>query len=408
MNLLLLAAMKKAIDNQNRSYSRGKSKTVSSGRSSSYNKTYSEFEYTIGIIKDDPVLKNFFEIIVNEGKIIDEIDAEKVRKKTEERIRIQDKKVKKMELLKKEIRELGLEITEDKTYCYKNAIVAIPVSYNYESDIDDKLKYALTKISLGLEYNGTKLDESYFVPEKRDINPFEKYYNDWIDSNKNIDEKIQELEKEIEKLENKLGKKLIYKEEEKKDKLKKLKKEYSDLLYEKKRGEQLKRDKENFDKITPEQKEKIYEYYKLAEECIKAGREIELEKKIYCKIINNEGYYYADKKFIEKRKKWQRTMKRLKERGEITEEMIDAVDTILSEEGLGYEKYSEGISEGEMGYKGFSENLTMVVECYLKERKENIYSKSAKRKKAAYKILGDRCGEALEKATENDEPFVQE
>ena len=403
MNLLLLAAMKKAIDDQNSSYrrSRGKSKKVSSKSSSSYTKTYSEYEYIMGIIKDDPVLKNFFEIIVDEGKKIDEIDAEKVRKKIEEKIRVQDERVKKIELLEKEIRESGLEIEEDVNY-YDSVTVGIPVSETYKSPIDNNWKYVLVKRDFGLVYNGTKLYKSYFEPEKRDINPFENDYNDWFNNNTNIDEEIQKLEKKIKKLENKLGRRIIYKEDEKIDELKDLKNRYSNLLYDKKRGEELKRDKENFDKITPEQKEKIYEFYKLAEECKKTGKEIDIEKNIYLKITKNEEHYYSDGEFTEKRKKWQRTIKRLKESGEITEEMLDAVDTIFSEEGLGYEKYSEGISEYDMTYKGFSEDFKMLISWYLKERKENIYSKVAERKRVAYKVLEDKCGETLEKS--NREP----
>ena len=90
------------------------------------------------------------------------------------------------------------------------------------------------------------------------------------------------------------------------------------------------------------------------------------------------------------------------EEEEIVASIKERAVNIFSEEGLGYEKYSEGISEYDMTYKGFSQDFKMLISWYLKERKENIYSKVAERKRVAYKVLEDKCGENLEKS--NREP----
>ena len=73
--------------------------------------------------------------------------------------------------------------------------------------------------------------------------------------------------------------------------------------------------------------------------------------------------------------------------GELSEELLDAVDTIVSEENIGYERYSEGLDEYELRYKGLSDDFKDAVGWFIETRREKIALKALHRKEAAYKAL---------------------
>ena len=105
--------------------------------------------------------------------------------------------------------------------------------------------------------------------------------------------------------------------------------------------------------------------------------------------IKESSYHYSynRQKSEAERNKWQRALDSLIEDGEASEELLDAIDTIISEENIGYKKYSEGKDRYAMQRDGYSERFTNLVAWYLENRRERIVTKALHRKEEAYKAL---------------------
>ena len=109
MNLLMLALIKKAVDEQNRGYrrSRKKGKEAPQKHSSYSSTTYTENEFLTLVIAEDPVLKAVFQAIEEEGKEIDKKDAEVIRKEIEIKLKEQAERNQKIQRTKKNTNEEG-------------------------------------------------------------------------------------------------------------------------------------------------------------------------------------------------------------------------------------------------------------------------------------------------------------
>lgn len=392
MNLLMLALIKKAVDEQNRSYRRSSrkskkgSKSPSSSSSSYSSKTYTQGEYLNKVVAEDPLLTAFFQAIEKKGDEIDDLDAEVIRKDVEEKLKAQAERVTKIKKIKDELAEAGIEFS-DTTTCY-GVTVGVKVTESYKSAFGNKGEYAQDTVYFPTTLDGLELKKEWFAPENREKNPFEDEYNNWTEKYKNLDEKIAFLEKEIKKYERKV-KHAIFGVEKKEYTLENLKSELKSAEYYKREGIKLKRNKEIFDRLTPENKEKIYEYFEVVDECKEEGKDLSEKVKKYEAIKGSRYSYYSTGKraSAKERNKWQRTIDVLIANGELSEELLDAVDTIISEEDFGYEKYSDGLSEYDMSNKGFSENFRSAIAWYAETRKERIGLKALHRKEAAYKAL---------------------
>lgn len=400
MNLLMLAVLKKTIDDRNAAAARARRKRKNASEknkkgsgapySSSYNQNrYSELEHFYRVVADDPILAAFFQAIEKKGDEIDAKDAEEVRKRIEIGLKEQAERVDKLEATRKEIKDLGLDVSYIPNYG-PYITVGEKVLESGNRAFGEKGEYAKVSKNFKLKYDGIILSEAWFRPENRDINPFDEIYENWCERNSDLDARIAEKKAEV-KRQEKVVKYGLLKKYERQDELDKLRKELEKFESEKRDGEEIKRKKDAFAKITPEQKEKIHEYYQLVAECSEKGKEIDEDVREYNEIKRlNSGYYsysYNKKASAEERNKWSRAVDELIAEGELSEELLDAVDTIISEENIGYEKYSDGYDSYQMSSKGYSEKYRGAISWFIKTRREKIALKALQRKENAYKAL---------------------
>lgn len=399
MNLLMLALLKKSIDDRNAAAARArnrKKRTEKGGKGknspysgSSYNQNkYTEKQYFYKIVSDDPLLVAFFQAIEKKGAEIDVKDAEEIRKRVEVALKAQAERVEKIEEKKKELEKLGLG-TEYTVSYNSNITVGEKVLDSGRRAFWEKGEYANVSKSFGLEHEGMVLVREWFKPENREVNPFDNRYEEWLRKHSDLDNQIAEKSYEVTRQERRV-KYGLFDKDEKELVLNKLQTELEELEAKRAHGEEIKRERYEFAKITPEQKEKIHEYYELVAECAEKGREIDQDIKAYIDVKGTErGYYgsYNRQQSAKGRNKWERAIEELIAEGELSEELLDAVDTIVSEENIGYERYSEGLDEYELRYKGLSDDFKDAVGWFIETRREKIALKALHRKEAAYKAL---------------------
>ena len=398
MNLLMLAALKMVHDQNQasarrrrraRDEARRKKNAPRNSSSSSYSsKEYSETEYFNMVVTDDPILTTFFKELERKGKEIDDKDAEEVRKVIEEKLKLQAGRVEKIDKIFEELKASGLDIKLSK-YSYYGAQVTVgkKVLDAGMSAFGEKGEYAETTRKFEIEYKGITLSREWFKGDGKKENPFETNYNAWLEENKDLDSEIAAQEEAIEKQERKY-KHALFGKDDKLYELVELKRKLNQLKEEQARGEEIKRKRDVFAEITPKQKDQIEKYYELVDECKEQGKILDADIEKYKRVKGSyRGYYYSSDKDEEERNKWQRAMDSLAEDGEVSEELLDAIDTILSEENIGYKKYSEGKDSYTMEREGYSKDFSRVVAWYLEKRKEKIATKALHRKEEAYKAL---------------------
>lgn len=391
MNLLMLALIKKAVDEQNRSHRRPRKtgKNAPDKRNSSYSSTkYSENEFLTLVISEDPILKAFFKAIEEKGKEIDKQDAEGIRKEVAEKLEIQAGRVAKLKEIENELEKLGVVLTSDSSR-FNGITVGKKITETYEGAFGGKGEYAKSYEYFPTVFEGLELKPEWFTEENKDKNPFEKEYIYWYNTYGDIDKKIEDAEAKIAKCKRR-AKFAVFGKDHKEYEVERAEKDLSSLLYDKKRGDEMKRKMDTFAKFTPEHKEKLKEYFEVLEETRNAGREIDVQAKNYDNI---SGHYYSYSYYGDRRRcavernKWQRSIDALLAEGELSEELLDAVDSLLAEEDIGYKEYHEGLKDYGYGSHGISEDCANLINWYLNERKERIALKALKRKEAAYQVL---------------------
>lgn len=397
MNLLMLAALKMAYDQNQamarrhrraRDEARRKKNAPKSSSSSSYSyKEYDETEYFNMVVTEDPILTTFFKELERKGAEIDDLDAEEVRKVVEEKLKLQAERVEKIQTQLDSIKTSGLDLNLADTYFYYQTTVGQKVLDAGSRAFGDKGEYANVKKSFELEYKGISLSREWFTGDKKKENPFETRYNTWCENNSDLETQISAQEELIKAQERKV-KFALFGKEEKQEELEAQKRKLESLRKEKANGEELKRKSDIFSEITPKQKDMLEKYFEMVDECKEAGKDIDTDIAKYSKIKSDSYHYsYSEKTSAEERNKWQRALDSLIENGEASEELLDAIDTIISEENIGYQKYSEGKDKYAMQREGFSESFSDLVAWYLATRKERIATKALHRKEEAYKAL---------------------
>ncbi len=396
MNVALLLALKMVHD-QNQANARRRrrareearrKKNAPKNNSSSYSsKEYDEAEYFNMVVTEDPVLATFFKELEKKGAQIDEIDAEEVRKVVEEKLKLQAERTEKIQKKFEEIKDSGLDLTVADTYFGYRTTVGEKVLYAGTRAFGDKGEYASVKKSFELEYKGISLAKEWFKGDKKKENPFEIRYNSWAEEHKDLETEIQTTEEAIRAQERKV-KFAIFGKEEKEEELERLKLKLERLRKDQDYGEKLKCQMNTFAEITPKQKDLLEEYFDMVDECKEKGKEVDSEVEKYNQIKQVSYHYsYNRQKSEKERNKWQRALDGLIEDGEASEELLDAIDTIISEENIGYKKYSEGKDKYTMQREGYSERFTSLVAWYLETRRERIVTKAIHRKEEAYKAL---------------------
>lgn len=388
MNPLMFALVAKAIHDQNRGYHRRSSrkrKKSPEKKSSYYDKKYTEQEYLNQLIIDDPVLTAFFQAIEKKGDEIDRKDAESVRQEVENGLKEQEERADKIHKKQEELAALGVNLEKrERSYYYDGVIVGKKVTDTYKSAFGDKGEYSLEREEFPVIFDGLYLDRKWFTKENINTNPFEAEYTKWKEGYPDIDKRLEEEEAKLKRAERRLNH-AIFGRDKKETEVYIAERCVEEFKGAKERGEKLKLQYDTFAKLTPEQRVKIGEYFELIEEAEKAGKAVGEKASEYDAIM---GKGYSNKaQSVEERRKWLRAVETLIEEGELSEELLDAVDSIIAQEEIGYEKYSEGVSSYDMSYKGFSGKFCEAVAWYYETRKEKIALKALQRKEAAYKAL---------------------
>lgn len=390
MNLLMLALIKKAVDEQNRSHRRHRrtGKEAPEKKSSYSSSTYSENEFLTLVISEDPILTAFFKAIEEKGKEIDKQDAEEIRKEVADKLEAQAGRVARINGIKEELEKLGVVLTSDNS-TFRGITVGKKVTETYEGAYGGKGEYAKSYEYFPTVFEGLNLKSEWFTDENKDTNPFEREYGHWYGSYGDIDEKIKAAEANVAKQKRRV-KFAVFGKYEKEDDLERAEKELERLVSAKERGEVLKGKLDTFAKLTPEQREKLKEYFEAIEETRKVGIEIDEKARNYDNITGHYysySYYGDRRRCAEERNKWQRSIDALMAEGEVSEELLDAVDSLIAEEDIGYEKYHEGVSHYSDSSHGLSEDCANLIAWYLDSRKEKIALKALHRKEAAYQRL---------------------
>lgn len=388
MNPFVLALVAKAIHDQNRGYYRRNSrkrKKSPEKKSSYYDKKYTEEEYLYGLIVDDTVLTAFFQAIEKKGDEIDRKDAEIVRQEVEDGLKEQAERADKIHKKQEELVALGVNLEKrERSYYYDGVIVGKKVTDTYKRAFGDKGEYSLEREEFPVVFDGLYLDRKWFTKENINTNPFEAEYIKWKEGYPDIDKRLEEEEAKLKKAERRLNH-AIFGRDKRETEVYIAERCVEEFKGAKERGKKIKLQYDTFAKLTPEQRIKIGEYFELIEEAEKAGKAIGEKANEYDAIM---GKGYSNKaKSVEERRKWPRAIEALIEEGELSEELLDAVDSIIAQEEIGYEKYSEGVSSYDMSHKGFSGKFCEVVRWYYDTRKEKIALKALQRKEAAYKAL---------------------
>lgn len=405
MNVLLLVALKKIHDDQQAAARRRRRANEEARRKRNAPKDkahqyssrqYSENEYFNLVVSEDEILTSFFKALEQKGNEIDDRDAEEVRKVIEEKLKLQAGRVEEINKTLEEIKESGLDLdTTHEEYFYYKTTVGQKVLYSGEPAFGGKGEYSKAKKSFQISYKGIHLAKEWFDEGRIDENPFDVRLTDWEQRNPEIDSKIEEKEAEIGASERKL-KYALFGKEEKEDNLRKLKEELERLKEEKVRGDNLRVQKETFDEITPEQKVLLAKYFTQTEECRSAGKDVDQDIEEYLKIKGESSRYYEVERSAVERNKWQRVIDELIKDGDASEELFDAVDAILAEEEIGYEKYSIGKDSYQMGREGYSAQFIKIIGWYLDTRREKIALKGVERREQAYSALAKEHKKLLE------------
>ena len=389
MNLLLVLALKRIHDDQQaaarrrsraREEARRKKNAPKDHAHRYSSREYSENEYFNMVVTEDEVLTAFFDALEKKGKQIDDKDAEEVRKVVEEKLKLQAERVDEINKTLAEIKATGLELdTDQEEYFYYKTTVGRKVLDACEPAFGEKGEYAKVKKSFQLAYKGITLDRAWFRADRIDENPFEVRLTDWEQRNPNLDQEIQEKEVAIEAAEKRL-------KEAKVD------------------GEKIASQRDIYAEITPEQKALIAKYFDQVDVCKEAGKDVDKDIEKYTQIKGDSyRYSYNKAKSDTERNKWQRALDELIADGDASEELLDAIDTILSEEAIGYEKYSEGKDTYQMQREGHSETFTKLIGWYIDTRREKIATKGLDRREAAYAALAKENNKLLELAGLVDE-----
>ena len=101
MNLLVLAALKRAHDQNQASARRAREeerRKQNAPKNSSSSKEYKEAEYLNMVVTEEPILTAFFKELEKKGE---QIDAEEVRIGVEEKLKLQAERVEKIQKSKK-------------------------------------------------------------------------------------------------------------------------------------------------------------------------------------------------------------------------------------------------------------------------------------------------------------------
>lgn len=395
MNLAVLVALK-MIHDQNQADARRRRRARDEARrkknapknsSSSYSsKQYDETEYFNLVVTEDPILTTFFKELEKKGQEIDEQDAEEVRKVIEEKLKLQAERAGRIQEKFEEIKKAGLDITEGDSF-HDKITVGEKVLDAGKLAFGNKGEYVNARKGFALEYKGIRLAREWFKGDKKQDNFYEIRYNQWYEEHKNLEDEIRSAEESI-RLQERKVKFAIFGKEEKQYELEDLRSNLGRLRRIQEEGESLREKRDILADITPKQKDLIEEYFDMLEECKEAGKEVDKDIENYNQIKEVSYHYsYNRGKSEKERNKWQRALDTLIADGEVSEELLDAIDTIISEENIGYQKYSEGKDKYEMQREGYSERFSSVVSWYLETRRERIATKALHRKEEAYKAL---------------------
>lgn len=412
MNVAVLLALKMVHD-QNQANARRRRRAREEARrkqnapknsSSSYSsKEYDETEYFNMVVTEDSILTAFFKELEKKGEEIDEKDAEEVRKTIEEKLKLQEERVEKITKAFDEIKASGLDVSLRDIRFYDKTTVGEKVLVAGSPAFGGKGEYANVRKAFELEYKGISLAREWFKGDMKKQNPFEIGYNKWCEENKGLEDEI-EAQKEAIRVQERKVKFAVFGKDEKEYELRRLKQNLEQLEKTQAYGEELRGKRDTFSEITPEQKDMLEKYFEMVDECKESGKDIDKDIENYNQIKEVSYHYsYNRAKSAEERNKWQRAMDSLMEEGEVSEELLDAIDTIISEENIGYKKYSEGKDRYAMQREGHSEKFSNLIAWYLETRRERIATKALHRKEEAYKALATEHKKLCEMAGLVDE-----
>lgn len=354
---------------------------------------YSETEYFYKVVSEDELLTRFF----------DEVDKKATEIEAEERkvdlLEIQDllkdslEKFAKLKEKQDELTALGITLSGE-TFVDAGAVGVETIEGQGFGGVG---KYGYNRVEAPVVFNGIRVSKEHLA--NPDVNPYEEEYLETRAANEDLDAEVQRIEKLIKRKEFFLKISPFGRDTAEAD-LRKLKIELINTNRDIQTGDEKKRKMDTYAALTPEQKDKIGEYYDAIHEYKLTG--IPISGRIQDSINRGQRYFKYE---AEVQTRWHRAVDQLVEAGVFTEEDVKKVEERLATIDLTAEHEDVGI--GEMTFRnGRRDYAKMVTYFYqrpqIEEKRKELAEKRAKlaELKAEEKVISET--EELADALPND------
>lgn len=365
MSLVSVIILNKALGQQIRySGSKNSRKVVDNARQNSNSggrPTYSFEEYMYYKVKDDPKLSSFFKVLGQYGQEIDKIDKEKVLEEFQGLCHLYEEKEKEVNERVSELEGTGMHISKE----IRTEETCAPVKVEDGRGFAGVGEYSYSNSrTFAIGFNGIKITSEMLSGKNGNI--YQQEYELWQKENPDIDKTEIDLAKRLEDKKRRL-KITVFNREKAKEEIAEMEKELESVRTRISNGKTKKEKMNIFDNLTEEQKKAISNYLEAVNACKIIGKDI--SERITESI--NLGRGESDIK----RDKWQRAFDKMIEDGAVSQDIIDDINTILSQE---IEEKQEEYDKGEAAYRlnDMGRGMANGVSWYIREQERTYQEKT--------------------------------
>lgn len=226
-----------------------------------------------------------------------------------------------------------------------------------------KYSYSREKVFY-IGFNGIKITSEMLSEKGKNI--YQEEYDLWEKENPDIDKIELNLMQKLEDKKRKL-RITLFNRKNVKEEIADIEKELEDVRIKIRDGKVKKEKMHIFDNLTDEQKQVIGQYLESIESCEKIGKDF--WEKIIESVKLNRGETETT------REKWKRAFEKMVEDGAVSQETIDEVNSILTQEiEEKQDRYDQGVDDYNMYDMG--QRISNAVSWYIKEREKNNQEKT--------------------------------
>lgn len=337
MNLINFMRLKRALEPQRYAGTKNSGEVVKSARQNLNHSIYSFEEYMYYKIKNDPKLLSFFKLLGQYGKEIDKIDKEKVQEEFQKLCHLYEEKEKEVDERTSELEGIGITISTDIRTEEHCAPVRVEEGRGFGGV--GEYSYSSSK-TFAIGFNGIKITSEMLSGKDKSI--YQEEYELWQKQNPDIDATESELAKKLEDKKRRL-KITVFNREKAKEEIAEMERELESVRRKISEGNAKKEKMNIFNNLTEDQKKAISNYLKVINSCETIGKYI--REKISESIDLGQGRTDTE------RDKWQRALDKMIEDGVVSQEIIDEVNSTISQEIEGkQDRYDIGAADYSMNH----------------------------------------------------------